>query len=758
MFNRTNQSQSAPDVQQLIDQYQLQIDLDLVRKYEKILKRVLTTSEVILLDSLYRVHGKQAALLKLVQSAKVSSQLIKHPITQHTIIPLLAESSASYGVLLHSSLTSLVNSRSPYIQTITHTGSGLQNMAVQGTFQGTLANGIATQANFSVPIDPVTRWVERTALAGLSTVTHQAGIPHMWIRSEYTTLPAVYSLFVSTLLLSDLPPTHFTVQATDYEIIVVQLSLPKEPKMVDPFLDSYFTQTTQQIVETLRTESAQVETWCLPVGDGGIMNTLLPWCTAVSSGIRLDLDSMVIQAPDQEPIQTLITHQPQQLIWIVPTNQKQRLTSLYTTAWQAIGMPLELLFTSIGKLDRDITIIHQQEPIVTLALDTIQSVIQEYTLPSPRKKSNPAKNREPNWTDISDIEAVLPYVLRHPAVSRQFAVEHIIDTSVQGTMVVPPGSAPAGVLATPIDQQSTTGVAVALNSDMRYALVEPYWQGVYNLIQSVYRVIASGAVPQLVQLGSVLPAELSDTPYWKCIEHLKGSAAAAQALGLPVTECSSEQLLKATSTLNSAPNEYFGEYLVTTACVGLLADTSQTITFDFIQPGNYICVLGDRKNELGGSILYQIYNEMGKNIPQADLNVSLQQAQCMQEVINEGLVPTCLPIGPGGLATSLAQMCCGGAGTHRNGMNVDISSLRNKTALTATQILFSETPGFVFEVDPQLVPSVQHHAGQRGLQLYIIGTIRNDEECIIKDSDKELVTTTVGTLCDAWHTEPIIDL
>ena len=142
-------------------------------------------------------------------------------------------------------------------------------------------------------------------------------------------------------------------------------------------------------------------------------------------------------------------------------------------------------------------------------------------------------------------------------------------------------------------------------------------------------------------------------------------------------------------------------------------------------------------------------NTYGANVPQPDFAQVDREIWFMTDVIEQGLVQTCHDISDGGMLVTLAEMSFGGRGELRTGIEIDIDVVPGK-GLTATQKLFTETGGFVFELDPQLLQAVQRHAATRRVTVSVIGTVRDDEQFVVKQGKTDYITLTVGALAEAW--------
>ena len=132
----------------------------------------------------------------------------------------------------------------------------------------------------------------------------------------------------------------------------------------------------------------------------------------------------------------------------------------------------------------------------------------------------------------------------------------------------------------------------------------------------------------------------------------------------------------------------------------------------FKKENSPIILIGKRKNELGGSIFYDLYNELGKNIPTPDLDEVRKQIYGITDCIERGLVFACHDISEGGVAASLCEMAFGNS----IGCSVNIES-----KLSTEKVLFSETGGFILETKNENVESIHSIFNQYKLDAYVIG-------------------------------------
>ena len=132
------------------------------------------------------------------------------------------------------------------------------------------------------------------------------------------------------------------------------------------------------------------------------------------------------------------------------------------------------------------------------------------------------------------------------------------------------------------------------------------------------------------------------------------------------------------------------------SALGIVPDVSRTTTSDLKAAGNYLYLLGETRSELGGTVYFDLYGELGASVPQPYAR-PLERMRALHGVIAAGLVRAVHDLSEGGLAVALAEMCIGG----ELGAEIDLSSVPSASRFSLLVSLFSETLGrFLIEVEP----------------------------------------------------------
>ncbi|MDP7243816.1 MAG: hypothetical protein QF568_00565, partial [Flavobacteriales bacterium] len=97
------------------------------------------------------------------------------------------------------------------------------------------------------------------------------------------------------------------------------------------------------------------------------------------------------------------------------------------------------------------------------------------------------------------------------------------------------------------------------------------------------------------------------------------------------------------------------------------------------------------------------------------------------------------------LFTTIAEMILGGNADGKIGALINIDSdLRND------KILFSETPGFVFEVENKNISKVKSIFKKYNLEINNIGKTMKNDSLIIINNNKEIINLKIEKLKQAW--------
>jgi len=162
-------------------------------------------------------------------------------------------------------------------------------------------------------------------------------------------------------------------------------------------------------------------------------------------------------------------------------------------------------------------------------------------------------------------------------------------------------------------------------------------------------------------------------------------------------------------------------------------------------------VVGETKNELGGSHYYKINGQLGANVPKVELETASTIAKKISAAIAQGLIVSCHDCSEGGLAVALAEMAFAGG----LGIEADLRGLpKSKDCSRTDTQLFSESNSrYVVEVEPENYDAFAKL--MLNLPFGQIGKVTEEKTLSIKAEDgKTVIEADLDSLKQAWQ-EPL---
>lgn len=163
---------------------------------------------------------------------------------------------------------------------------------------------------------------------------------------------------------------------------------------------------------------------------------------------------------------------------------------------------------------------------------------------------------------------------------------------------------------------------------------------------------------------------------------------------------------------------------------------------------NLLFIVGETKNELGGSHYYKIKGHLGVNVPTLDLGTAPKIANKISQAIAQGLIVSCHDCSEGGLAVALAEMAFAGG----LGIEADLRGLPKSRDCTRTDAqLFSESNSrYIVEIELEKFDAFAKI--MLNLPFGQIGKVTDDKKLIIKAEDgKTIIDSDIDSLKQAWQ-------
>ncbi len=349
---------------------------------------------------------------------------------------------------------------------------------------------------------------------------------------------------------------------------------------------------------------------------------------------------------------------------------------------------------------------------------------------------------------------VLEILLKSMNIASKEWVYRQYDHMVQINTIVLPG-ADAAVL-----RVKGTSKAIALSTDAngRYCYLDPFAGGAIAVAESARNVVCTGARP--VAITNCLNFANPERPevMWQFRRTIEGMAEVCRALDTPVTGGNV-----------SFYNETSGRAIYPTPLVGMLGvmeDQRFRTTPGFKTEGDAIILLGETREELGGSEYLKLVHGLVAGMPPAlDLKMETAvQATCL-EAIEHGLVKSAHDCSEGGIAVALAE-CCFAAEGEARGADVNLQGTGCGSAAGASSgavakagadirkdvLLFGESQSrIIVSCSPENAGRICEVAKKHGAPAVVIGSVGGRKLTISVGDKAPLVCSDTADLEKPWR-------
>ncbi len=506
----------------------------------------------------------------------------------------------------------------------------------------------------------------------------------------------------------------------------------------DPFLKNVLIRATEAVFKEVRKRGTKVG--FKDMGAGGIMCSTSELCASGGFGADIDLDK-VHTSMDIPSFIIACSETQERFAWIVPRDFTPTLLSIYNEDFELPNVAEGARASVVGKVTKEKKYIirHKGKIVCNAPIDEITTGIKYK-----RETKKPVRSfKEPKLSEPSDYGETLLKILSHPSVSSKEVVYKHYDTEVQGNAVLRAGEADAGVIS-PIPG-NTAGVALACDSNPRYSRIDPYWGGAAAVAEAMRNVAAVGAVPHgltdCLNFGNPEKPEV----FWEFVQGVKGIADSARNIWLrghkntPVPFVSGN-----VSFYNESATGKSVDPSPIIACVGVMKDHGKAVDMQIKREDSVLCLLGPRKDELGGSVYYELKGELGANVPKVDFRLERNMIYSVIDMIERGLPLACHDISDGGLAVTVSEMILGGSGSGKRG-----ASLVLKSDMRPDRFLFSESSGFVLEIRKEQLKKAMEICKKHSVGLVEIGKTGGNA-LSVKYNNRALLDVPVEKLRDSW--------
>ena len=485
----------------------------------------------------------------------------------------------------------------------------------------------------------------------------------------------------------------------------------------DPFMEKLLIEATLEVLQAGLVEGIQ------DLGGAGISCATSELASNGEGGMHVWLDRVLLRDETLSPEEILMSESQERMCAIV---RPDRLVEFMERCakWEVEAVVIGEV-NATGRL----TVDWHGERIVDVPPRTVAHEGPVYERPYHRppwmdalQADTPDHLERPS--SAGELKATLLSMIAAPNLASKSWVTSQYDRYVLGnTVLAQPED--AGMIR--IDEVTGLGVALATDCNGRFTKLDPYAGAQLALSEAYRNVAASGAKPLAVtnclNFGSPEDPEVM----WQFAEATRGLADGCLQLGTPVTG-GNVSFYNQTGDSPILPTPVVG-------VLGVIRDVERRTSITWGAAGDYIYLLGDTKDEFGGSEwANHVHGHLGGLPPKVDLDRERALGEVLVSGSLDSLWVAAHDVSDGGAAQVLVEMALR-AGT---GATIAVPA-----TLDPFVFMFAESTGrAVVVVRPIDAGRLAALCEKTGVPLTAIGAVANDDNLVFAD----LFTVSLGDL------------
>lgn len=506
------------------------------------------------------------------------------------------------------------------------------------------------------------------------------------------------------------------------------------------FLKRHLLKANQGLFEKLRALDCIDKVGFKDLGAGGVACATVELAEAAGYGAEVDLDQVPTSMANLPSYVALCSETQERFMWVVPPDLVELILTHYNQGFALPDVSYGARATVIGRIRTDgrYVVNAKGETIVdALAKDITRGIVYDRPIAPP---------------NVAFVEPVLPacnhnqillQLLAHENIASRASIIEAYDKQVQGRMLLEAGDADAGVLLPFNDEKypeeiRNVGVALSLDHNPRYNKIDPYWGAVNAVVESARNVAAVGAEPQAITDCLCFGNPEKPEQMWAFTEAVRGIVDACKSIGLKAFPGASLPVIAGNVSLYNESNNGSIPPSPMISCLGSMPDASCAVSAHIQQADSWLLLVGERKDECGGSVYYQLHDKLGKRLPKPNLASIAAEIHAVTDAIQQQLVLSAHDISEGGVAVALAEM------SFKNSLGVNVTL---PGTLPDATLLFSESGGFILEVAKEHLTAIQIVFKHYNIAFEVIGTTSTEPRLIMQN----VIDLEVAKARHAWE-------
>lgn len=463
-------------------------------------------------------------------------------------------------------------------------------------------------------------------------------------------------------------------------------------------------------------------------------------------GAEVWLDRVPLKYEGLSYTEIWISEAQERMVLAVPPDRWQEFSQLCASEWveaTVIGQ-----FVPTGRLQLK----YHDRAVADLAMEFLHDgrppVVREAIFEAPQMVPLRLPERR-------DYTPTLLKILGSLNVASKEWVIRQYDHEVQGGSVIKPlvgenndGPSDAAVLRPVLG--SRRGIVVACGMNPRYGDFDTYHMAASAIDEAMRNCVAVGADPRRIAILDNFCWGDTDRP--ETLGSLVRAALACRdvAVALSVPFISGKDSLNNEFRYTDADGTRRSLAIppsLLISALGQIDDVARAVTMDLKEPGNWLYLVGETADEMGGSHFALVESLSGGQVPRVDAERAKRTFLALHGAIGAGLVRACHDLSEGGLAVAAAEMAFAGG----FGARIELDQMPcMPNELPAVARLFSESnTRFLCEVPPEKTAAFE--AAMADIPHARLGDVRSERRLEISLGGATIVSADLAAIKETWQ-------
>jgi phosphoribosylformylglycinamidine synthase subunit PurL len=496
----------------------------------------------------------------------------------------------------------------------------------------------------------------------------------------------------------------------------------------DPFMEKLLLEACLEVMRTDALIGIQ------DMGAAGLTSSTCEMGSRGGAGVEIDVALVPQRETGMTPYEIMLSESQERMLLVAKKGREADVERIFEK-W-------DLHAVRIGEVTTDgrLRVKHHGAVVAEIPNRALTDDAPKYRRPM----AEPAYLNEARRLDFGALgpaaepRDALMRLLASPGIASKRWVYRQYDHMVRTNTIVLPGMG-TGVIRI---KGTRCALAMSVDGNGRFAYLDPFAGAQLAVAEAARNVACAGARPiaatNCLNFGNPEKPEVM----WQLARAIEGMGAACRALDIPITG-GNVSLYNETDGRAVLPTPVLG-------VIGVLENADAVVRRTFQNPGDAVILLGESRDELGGSEYLKVAHGMLRGVPPG---LDLARESALQQVLVDGaaagLLRSAHDCAEGGVAVTIAECCF----DTPFGVDVDLPPVAALApGFAAVAALFGESASrAIVSATAAQAPAVLALAGAAGVPAVQVGVVGGDHIRLSVDG-RRLVDEPLANADRMWST------